>query len=166
LLKGYRKVWPVLRALETWSDTGVIDSINHGPGRITLAHTLGGSFIGSDRIVTFKNSIILDRWWAWVTSTLHPTASSVSQVVDQFDRSVTLTPLARVFMLSESGRMGWIPENAIRGDVIAVLTGGRVPFVLRPVENGYRLLGGAYVQGIMDGEVMTDDTELDYITLI
>jgi hypothetical protein len=105
LLKGYRKVWPVLRALETWSDTGVIDSINHGPGRITLAHTLGGSFIGSDRIVTFKNSIILDRWWAWVTSTLHPTASSVSQVVDQFDRSVTLTSLARVFMLSESGRM-------------------------------------------------------------
>jgi hypothetical protein len=41
------------------------------------------------------------------------------------------------------------------GDRIAVVAGCRMPFILRPVENGtYKIIGHAYVLGLMYGEVM------------
>lgn len=43
------------------------------------------------------------------------------------------------------------------GDIVVVLFGGRFPFILRPtVGNSYRLVGYAYVLGIMDGEAVSD----------
>lgn len=35
-----------------------------------------------------------------------------------------------------------------------VILGADVPFVLRPYDDGYELIGEAYVQGIMDGEAL------------
>ena len=47
------------------------------------------------------------------------------------------------------------PETAVVGDVVCIFHGAEVPFVLRPEANDrYRLLGEAYVHGIMDGEFM------------
>ena len=41
------------------------------------------------------------------------------------------------------------------GDEVWVLKGGNVPFVLRRVKEGvYRLVGDAYVHGIMHGEAI------------
>jgi hypothetical protein len=40
------------------------------------------------------------------------------------------------------------------GDVVCVLLGGSVPYILRPVDDYYILIGEAYVHGIMDGEVL------------
>lgn len=42
------------------------------------------------------------------------------------------------------------------GDICCILFGAPVPFVLRPAGNGYRLVGEAYVHGIMKGEEMVD----------
>jgi hypothetical protein len=41
------------------------------------------------------------------------------------------------------------------GDQVWVLKGGDVPLILRPVKDGrYRLIGEAYVHGIMRGEAL------------
>ncbi len=42
------------------------------------------------------------------------------------------------------------------GDVVCLLRGGDVPFVLRRLSSGngcYQLIGEAYVHGIMQGEI-------------
>jgi len=54
---------------------------------------------------------------------------------------------------------GWVPESTQQGDVVAVLPGGNVPYVLRHVATNvsriddkspcYTFLGDAYIQGIM-----------------
>jgi len=46
------------------------------------------------------------------------------------------------------------------GDIIAIIFRVNVPFVLRPVANGYyKVIGECYVYGIMDGEFMRTNPE-------
>ena len=60
--------------------------------------------------------------------------------------------IKRSFVTTEKGYLGLAPSRARKGDVLCVLRGGDVPFVLREKENGYwELVGEAYVHGIMDG---------------
>jgi hypothetical protein len=40
------------------------------------------------------------------------------------------------------------------GDIVCVLLGGSVPYIVRPKDDSYILIGEAYVHGIMDGEVL------------
>lgn len=49
--------------------------------------------------------------------------------------------------------MGLAPDNVEYGDKLYILDGARVPFLLR----GNRLVGEAYVHGIMHGELLIDD---------
>lgn len=74
--------------------------------------------------------------------------------------------------VTRTQRLGAFPNAALKGDVIAVLQGFDVPFVLRRVrlsrKNGkrkrddeaqpqteqYRIVGTCYVHGIMDGELV------------
>ncbi|KAG4430207.1 hypothetical protein IFR05_014309 [Cadophora sp. M221] len=68
----------------------------------------------------------------------------------------------RSFILTRRGTMGLAPARTIVGDVVAVLEGGNVPFILRHLEERkvenvpeyYSLVGESYIHGIMDGEVM------------
>ena len=60
--------------------------------------------------------------------------------------------IKRSFVTTEEGYLGLAPSGARKGDILCVLRGGDVPFVLREKENGYwELVGEAYVHGIMDG---------------
>jgi hypothetical protein len=54
--------------------------------------------------------------------------------------------------------MARFPKGTKEGDIVAILYGGRTPFILRPnlanqAENF--LVGPAYVHGFMDGEAIT-----------
>jgi hypothetical protein len=42
------------------------------------------------------------------------------------------------------------------GDLVCVLFGGRVPFILRRVKRWYRFVGECYVHGIMLGQVLEE----------
>jgi hypothetical protein len=60
--------------------------------------------------------------------------------------------MSRAFMITERGYMGLAPAQTQPGDIVCVLRGGTVPYVLRPMEDGcFQLVGECYVQGIMDG---------------
>ncbi|CZR67283.1 uncharacterized protein PAC_17182 [Phialocephala subalpina] len=63
------------------------------------------------------------------------------------------------YKLAVTGRgyVGLVPLECRVGDRLAVLRGGIVPFVVREGrkrKGGYRVVGGAYVHGWMNGEVM------------
>lgn len=50
--------------------------------------------------------------------------------------------------------IGQVPRGTLVGDVIIVLYGSQVPFVVRPVRNSWKFVGAAYVENMMDGEAM------------
>jgi hypothetical protein len=57
--------------------------------------------------------------------------------------------------LSHLGYVGMGPTYMCPGDIIVVLTGASLPFIVRPVADGkFRFLGECYCDGIMDGEVV------------
>jgi hypothetical protein len=63
--------------------------------------------------------------------------------------------------LTKGGYLGLGQEGFDVGDVVCILSGGEVPFLLREIgkqENGgvFRFLCESYVHGVMDGEAMVD----------
>jgi hypothetical protein len=67
---------------------------------------------------------------------------------------------------SERGYVALVPGKARLGDVIVLLEGGIVPFILRPREDSrWELIGEAYVHGIMRGEAW-DEKGCEEIRLV
>ncbi|KAF2015766.1 hypothetical protein BU24DRAFT_422083 [Aaosphaeria arxii CBS 175.79] len=60
----------------------------------------------------------------------------------------------RRFFVSRSGLMGIGPETMREGDIVAVLFGGKVPYLLRPQGGRYRYIGECYVHRMMEGEAI------------
>ncbi|KAK3680251.1 hypothetical protein LTR78_000629 [Recurvomyces mirabilis] len=60
----------------------------------------------------------------------------------------------RKVFVTTSGQVGIGPEDMEVNDKVVVLYGSRIPFILRPVGDEYRLVGPCYLQGIMDGEAV------------
>jgi len=64
--------------------------------------------------------------------------------------------------VSAKGYIGLVPEEAAEGDLICILNGGTVPYVLRrsPSEKDdapyYQFMGECYVHGIMDAEALPE----------
>jgi hypothetical protein len=64
----------------------------------------------------------------------------------------------RRFFVTETGLLSLGPVAIAEGDIIAVIFGGSVPFVLRPsLDTGhYRLVGECYIHDVMDGQAVRD----------
>ncbi|KAL8915907.1 MAG: hypothetical protein Q9208_008803 [Pyrenodesmia sp. 3 TL-2023] len=70
-----------------------------------------------------------------------------------FSRELAVLFAVKRLFTTSKGFLGSAPESTREGDQIYLLSGGRVPFVLRPRSDGtYRLVGESYVHGIMQGE--------------
>jgi hypothetical protein len=60
---------------------------------------------------------------------------------------------SRRFAQTDMGLVGYVPMRARRGDLVVVLYGSKVPFVVREKGRGrYSLIGECYMDGIMRGE--------------
>ncbi|KAK0374398.1 heterokaryon incompatibility protein [Colletotrichum limetticola] len=59
--------------------------------------------------------------------------------------------------MTQKGYVGMGPGEACPGDVVVILFGSRIPYVLRPSGDGtmYCFVGEAYCDGVMDGELLT-----------
>ncbi|TKA67605.1 hypothetical protein B0A55_09782 [Friedmanniomyces simplex] len=67
--------------------------------------------------------------------------------------TLTLGPTrGRVMFASSTGFLGLVPHGTREGDVVFVIRGADVPYILRQYGHGYELIGEAYVQGAMGGE--------------
>ncbi|RGP69553.1 Heterokaryon incompatibility protein [Fusarium sporotrichioides] len=112
-------------------------------------HEVNSRFkLGDDRLHDFFSDTIPDE----------ASEFDYSEVYSCYDR----TAQRRRFMTTANGYMGWAPDNiygleseqTISGDLIAVLYGCSTPIIIRPHGHQFRVIGEAYVQGLMDGEAM------------
>lgn len=71
-----------------------------------------------------------------------------------FENLLHEASFGRRFAVTETGYMVLLPPGAATGDVIYVICGMETPFALRRKDGAdtYRLVGEAYVHGIMNGE--------------
>ena len=61
----------------------------------------------------------------------------------------------RRLFITESGHLGLGPSSMMSGDTVAILFGGNVPYILRPLENGqWHFVGECYLDGYMRGEAL------------
>jgi hypothetical protein len=97
---------------------------------------------------TFKKS------WGWMdtskeASTIFDNASPARRFRSECSRIVT----RRFFFQTQNGMLGIGPDLIEKGDVVVIIFGSNVPFVLRPVDGGVRrLVGECYVHDIMDSQ--------------
>jgi hypothetical protein len=77
--------------------------------------------------------------------------------------------MRKLFVSEDERWLGLAPMDAEVGDIIALLEGGPVPYILRPrvgEEAGcYELIGDAYVHGLMDGEGWKPDLLQEIVLL-
>lgn len=68
-------------------------------------------------------------------------------------------PAFRKLVRTARGYFGMAPMTVDVGDEVALLEGGRLPFVLRKRESSpnWELLGDCYVHGIMSGELFEQE---------
>jgi hypothetical protein len=72
-----------------------------------------------------------------------------------FSNMILSRNVERRAFITSKGIMGIGPAILQEGDVVAIFCGTDVPLLLRPCDGGvYKLVGEAYVDGIMDGEAM------------
>lgn len=66
----------------------------------------------------------------------------------------------RALFVTAKGYIGLAPWNACEGDVVAILLGGKTPYLLRPCHSGpaYEFVGETYLHGLMEGEAMDPAT--------
>jgi hypothetical protein len=93
-----------------------------------------------------------------------PTDLTVAKVEPFFSRFGRVTSNRR-FFLTTDGRPGMGPNCLEQNDVVAILAGGSVPFVLRPVSGGYRFVGECYVGDLMKGGGLDGRTDLPLDTI-
>ena len=67
--------------------------------------------------------------------------------------------------LTNSGRMGLGQEDCQVGDHVALISGPRLPFVLRQDGANFKLVGWSFVYGIMYGQAWPGEASLQDITL-
>ncbi|GKT60034.1 heterokaryon incompatibility protein [Colletotrichum tofieldiae] len=81
---------------------------------------------------------------------------------EAFENALLANVSCRRFMITKSGRMGFVPGKSQRDDLIVVFAGGKVPYVLRgqsSVNNeeshaSHLFIGDAYIDGVMNGEIV------------
>jgi hypothetical protein len=80
---------------------------------------------------------------------------------DIFQRILTY---GRSFSVTENGRVCNAMNQPEKGDLVAAFEGSDRLFILRPTGERYRLVGDAYVDGLMEGEAYEglDSDDVDY----
>ncbi|KAF7556965.1 hypothetical protein G7Z17_g1034 [Cylindrodendrum hubeiense] len=62
----------------------------------------------------------------------------------------------RSALTTRNGWFGFGPINTAPGDVVCIIAGADVPFVLRPVGDSFKLVGECFIHGLMFGELFED----------
>lgn len=78
---------------------------------------------------------------------------------EELQHAISTMAQHSVFFITGTGYMGMGPPSCCAGDVVALLAGIDVPMILRRDGARYRVVGPAYVAGIMKGEAWGGDID-------
>jgi hypothetical protein len=98
-------------------------------------------------------------------SSFHPNTPITSQEYKAANELKSRANLhGRSFCTTENGRVCNAMNQPEKGDLVAAFEGSDRLFILRPTGKRYRLVGEAYVDGLMEGEAYEglDSDEVDY----
>ena len=126
---------------------------------------------GPLRRATTDDRFVHDEWWwncvvkeNFKSSKERKELMNLASCCKAFQTTVDDLSTDRRFFTSSSGYIGLVPSTTIIGDRVCVLSGGRMPYVLRPSHKKtgehsgdspeYTFVGDAYVHGLMDGEAI------------
>ncbi|KAH0537231.1 hypothetical protein FGG08_005973 [Glutinoglossum americanum] len=84
----------------------------------------------------------------------------------EFHDSVWAFHRGMSFFMTNEGWMGTVEGLPAEGDVVALISGLSMPIVLRRDAGNYRLVGHAYVHGLMDGKWPNSLDALELITIV
>lgn len=143
--------------LEVEGLTGITLSGSLVPERTSLLATLilGMNWLGNlasqqDVLEGYSFYSLLQR-----ERSFSPTSFLQSPAAFRYANGLSRACSGRLFFVTSSGRFGLGPPLTKPGDIVAILYGGEVPFVLRSIGDGiYKFVGQCYVEGIMFGEAL------------
>jgi hypothetical protein len=146
-----RMAWELVQSLRA-SDSSTDDSIVN-----TFIRTL---VTGPSNDVTFEADAL--QWFAQHAQLLLNASLSerLKRLVKKrsdpgrFHEAFVRACVDRRFFVTRNGSMGIGPDAMNEGDIIGVLFGGRVPYLLRAVDTGFKFVGECYVPGLMNGEAV------------
>ena len=132
---------------------------------------LMGASADRSRRVRKNDQTSYQKWRMWLEQYMKASnreallaAAAKEKDITDHNSMLSLYQFTRWFFLTEDGYFGLGPVEMEQDDVVCVLAGGKMPFVLRAINEScevcnndqlcYRLLGFAYVHGIMDGETV------------
>ncbi|KAH8648335.1 hypothetical protein BGZ60DRAFT_423157 [Tricladium varicosporioides] len=95
-----------------------------------------------------------EKWQAEVSKLV--TISQGPKPERKADIKYKNTLIERSFFRTEEGYVGLGPYVIQPGDLVGVLFGINVPYILRPVHEGFLLIGECYVHGVMNGEKLEE----------
>jgi hypothetical protein len=124
--------------------TGYTDAFEAMRRRLQLCRH--GYYIGTEGAPSKRRQSFLDETDIAITSgSPHHSASQTLTVG---------STRGRVMFASSTGYLGLVPHGTKKDDLIFIVRGADVPYVLRPNDDAYQLVGEAYVQGVMEGEAL------------
>ncbi|PQE21754.1 heterokaryon incompatibility protein [Rutstroemia sp. NJR-2017a BBW] len=83
------------------------------------------------------------------------------KMMGKFSRAWSSCWSGRRLAWTRNGRLAMVPPLTKKGDIVAVLLGAQSCFVMRGDRGAHRLVGEAYVHGIMNGEAMKGDLKTE-----
>ncbi|KAF9696939.1 hypothetical protein EKO04_004716 [Ascochyta lentis] len=162
--------------------------------RTAFWHTLCGGMISdwpqglhkelSYRSIDESDFPLFQRWQEYIDADM--ARGVIDLEIHRFHLAFVVVSALRRFIVTEKGYMGWAPVDVEVGDTVVLLSGGKVPYVLRPAKGemtsaveasgivsdgrdeteprSYTFVGDAYVHGMMQGECYKD--KLDVFRLV
>jgi hypothetical protein len=107
----------------------------------------------SDPRMTARQDVaetLRDRWGAKRVEEIEQDAQDLKKIDPLFDSRQS--GQTYMFCTTESGYIAMVPELSQVGDIVCLIYGLDVPYVMRKVEGRFRLVGTSYVHGLMDGQ--------------
>jgi hypothetical protein len=138
-----------LEAFEAWA-TAVIESMK-------LPRTNGAAGGNANNGLATATSCAPEH--ASGTSIFHGSAKT-------FNDTIRGMLSGKALFLTDKKLMGVGWNTVHEGDVVALISGLEMPMILRLAEHGYRIVGWAYIDGVMHGKAWPGAEDLDTITLV
>lgn len=166
--------------LATWVD-GVTEMVMHisdkknlGPKErqelcrktVVTDSIFRGTYFKDTRRTTSRDDLVYQDLLEWLLpgSRQQSNHEKIERTTHDYRSTLSLIMTGRRPFATQGSRVGIGPSSCQVGDLICVVLGASYPFVLRKGEKGrYRFVGFAYVDSIMDGELVKDNVQTETI---